>query len=130
MQIFNEGTIYLENISHDKNIVTGQNPWSTWVLAETMIKQLGYTPKYREITGEENAIKVLTAYEDHGLQKAKDMIESMSVDQRIPVDRVLLAQHSIVAIMQGRMGRVTDMLSLTKYAKSFDSPVISLYFGV
>ena len=51
---FNEGTIYLENISHDKNIVTGQNPWSTWVLAETMIKQLGYTPKYREITGESN----------------------------------------------------------------------------
>jgi len=118
---FNEGTIYLENISHDKNIVTGQNPWSTWLLAETMIKQLGYTPKYREITGEENAIKILTAYEEHGLQTAKDMIETMSVDQMKPIDRVLLAQHSIVAIMQGRMGRVTDMLSLTKYAKKCES---------
>ena len=61
---FNEGAMYLENISHDKNLVTGQNPWSTWALAETMIKQLGHTPKHRPITAEENAIKVLEAYEN------------------------------------------------------------------
>lgn len=118
---FNEGTMYLENMSHDKNLITGQNPWSTWILAETMIKQLGYTPKYREITDEENAVKILEVYETQGLQKAKEMIEQMTVEEKKPVKRVLLAQHSIVGVMKGEMGRFSDMFSLTKFAKKCES---------
>lgn len=118
---FNEGTMYLENISYDQNLITGQNPWSTWMLAETMIKQLGYTPKYREVTDEENAIKVLEIYETQGLEKAKEMLESMTVKQKKPVKRVLLAQHSIVGVMKGEMGRFKDMLSLTRFAKKLES---------
>jgi len=38
---FNSGSMYLDKISHDKNLVTGQNPWSVWSVAETVIKQLG-----------------------------------------------------------------------------------------
>lgn len=118
---FNEGAMYLENISYDKNLVTGQNPWSTWVLAETMIKQLGYSPKYREITDEENAIQILSIYEIQGLQKAKEMIETMSIKEKRPVKRVLLAQHSIVGVMKGEMGRFLDMISLTSFAKKSES---------
>ena len=69
---FNEGTMYLNKVSHDKNLVTGQNPWSTWKFAETMVKQLGYTPKPREITPEENAVKILETYEKYGSKKAKN----------------------------------------------------------
>lgn len=118
---FNEGAMYLENISYDKNLVTGQNPWSTWVLAETMIKQLGYAPKYREITDEENAVKILSIYETQGLQKAKEMIETMSVKEKKPVKRVLIASHSIVGAMKGEMGRFFDMISLTSFAKKCES---------
>lgn len=118
---FNEGAMYLENISYDKNLVTGQNPWSTWVLAETMITQLGYVPKYREITDEENAVKILSIYETQGLQKAKQMIKTMSVKEKKPIKRVLIASHSIVGIMKGEMGRFFNMISLTSFAKKFES---------
>jgi len=115
---FNEGIMYLENISHDKNLVTGQNPWSTWALAETMIKQLGYTPKYRQITAEENAVKVLEAYESHGSEKAKALIETMSSQKNQPVDRILIASHSALAVIQGDIGRFFSLVGLVSFAKS------------
>lgn len=117
---FNEGSMYLENISHDNNLITGQNPWSTWILAETMIKQLGYNPKYREITDEENAVKVLSVYETQGSQKAKEMINRMSVVEKKPINRVLIAMHSIVAAMEGDIGRFSDIIGLVSYAKNHD----------
>ena len=118
---FNEGTMYLDNISHDNNLVTGQNPWSTWTMAETMIKQLGYTPKYREITDEENAVEILEMYERQGLQKAKELLKKMSVEEKKPIKRVLIAMHSMVGVMKGEMGRFYDMVSLTKFAKECES---------
>ena len=117
---FNEGTMYLENISHDNNLITGQNPWSTWILAETMIKQLGYKPKYREITDEENAVKVLAIYETQGSQKAKEMINRMVVVEKKPINRVLIAMHSIVAAMKGDVNRFFDIIGLVSYAKKHD----------
>jgi putative intracellular protease/amidase len=114
---FNEGAIYLEKVSYDKNLVTGQNPWSTWTVAETMIKQLGYTPKYREITDEENAVSVLEVYETQGFQKAKEMIKTMSIEEKKPINRVLIASHSIVGVMRGETGRFIDMVRLTSFAK-------------
>ncbi|WP_378173901.1 type 1 glutamine amidotransferase domain-containing protein [Aquimarina sp. SS2-1] len=114
---FNEGSMYLENISHDRNLITGQNPWSTWKLAETMITQIGYTPKHREITGEENAVKVLKVYETEGFQKAKELMKQMiSIDNK-PVQRILIAKHGIIAAMQGKIGRFFSLVGLTSYAK-------------
>ncbi len=114
---FNEGEMYLEKISHDKNIITGQNPWSTWVLAENMIKQLGYAPKHRKITGEENAVKVLLAYKTHGKQKAKKLIDKILLKEEKPLDRVLIAKHSIIAAMRGEIGSFYDILGLVSFAK-------------
>jgi putative intracellular protease/amidase len=115
---FNEGAMYLEKVSHDKNLVTGQNPWSTWLLAETMIKQLGYTPKYREITGEENAVKVLEAYENYGSEKAKALIKTMASQENMPMARDFIASHSIIAAMQFDVGRFYGLIRLVSYAKS------------
>ncbi|WP_412985000.1 type 1 glutamine amidotransferase domain-containing protein [Pontimicrobium sp. IMCC45349] len=114
---FEEGEMYLEKICHDKNIITGQNPWSTWALAETMIKQLGHTPKHRVITGEENAVKVLSVYRSEGEDKAKELIKSM-INNDKPLKRQLIASHSIVSVMKGEMGGFIDMIELTSYAKS------------
>ena len=114
---FNEGAMYLETISHDKNLVTGQNPWSTWKLAETMIKKMGYTPKHRQITGEENAGKVLLAYEKEGSEKAKELIDKL-IQEKKPVDRLLIASHSTIAAMKGEIGRFFGLIGLTSYAKS------------
>lgn len=114
---FNEGEMYLETISHDNNLITGQNPWSTWKLAETMIQQLGYTPKYREVTGEENAGRVLLVYEKEGSEKAKKLIDKLLIQEKKSIDRMLLASHSIIAGMQGEIGRFFGLLGLMSYAK-------------
>ena len=114
---FNEGAMYLENVSHDNNLVTGQNPWSTWKLAETMIAQLGHTPKYRAITGEENAIQVLEAFEMEGSQKAKELIDEMSSGKDQPIARELIAIHSLLAAMKGQPGKFVSLINLTSYAK-------------
>ncbi|OUS00134.1 type 1 glutamine amidotransferase domain-containing protein [Flavobacteriales bacterium 33_180_T64] len=115
---FNEGSMYLEKISHDNNLITGQNPWSTWVLAETMIKQLGYTPKYRVITGEENAIKVLSVYYTSGKEKAKELLDQLIIKEKQPVKRDLIAMHGILATMKGDVGHFFNLLKLTSYAKT------------
>ncbi|WP_299436673.1 type 1 glutamine amidotransferase domain-containing protein [uncultured Aquimarina sp.] len=115
---FNEGAMYLENISHDKKLVTGQNPWSTWILAETMIAELGYTPKYREITAEENAVNVLKVYDAEGSKKAKELIKQLYASENKPLSRILIAKHGIIAAMQGKIGRFFSLVGLTSYAKS------------
>lgn len=115
---FNAGAMYLEQISHDNNLITGQNPWSTWKMAETMVSQMGYTPKTRDITAIENAMQVMITYENHGKQAAKDMILSMSNTSDKPMARQLLAAHSVVSVMRGKLGRFANLVSLTSYAKS------------
>lgn len=115
---FNEGAMYLEQISRDENLVTGQNPWSTWKLAETMVAQLGHTPKYREMTAEENAVRILETYESHGSEKAKDLIAHMYKVDNKPIARQLIAMHSVVAAMKGESSRFFALVSLTSYAKS------------
>lgn len=115
---FNEGAMYLEKISHDKNLVTGQNPWSTWLLAETMITQLGYTPKHRQITAEENAVKVLDVYENYGSEKAKKLIETMASQENTLMSREFIASHSLIAAMQFDIGRFFSLIGLVSYAKN------------
>ncbi|MGX1930149.1 type 1 glutamine amidotransferase domain-containing protein [Flagellimonas sp. 2504JD4-2] len=118
---FDEGSMYLDNISHDQNLITGQNPWSTWSLAERMIQQLGYTPKHREISGEENAVKVLLEYQKNGKKQAKEMIENMLVKKGEPVDRILIAKHSIIAVMKGELTDFPGLIGLVSFAKKCES---------
>jgi len=114
---FIEGKLYLENVVHDQNIITGQNPWSTWKLAETMIREMGYEPKKREITGEENAVKVLEKYEELGYKSARMMISEMT-DSHLEMNRILIAKHSILAAMQWKIGKTVQLIRLLSYAKN------------
>ncbi len=114
---FNEGAMYLEQISRERNLVTGQNPWSTWKMAETMIQEMGFTPKYRTLTAEENAVEVLIAYETKGSSKAKNLVEQMYREKKVEIERVLIAKHSIIAAMQGDLGRFFGLVGLTSYTK-------------
>ncbi|MBW1296455.1 type 1 glutamine amidotransferase domain-containing protein [Aquimarina litoralis] len=115
---FTEGDMYLEQISHDDNLITGQNPWSTWKLAETMVHQLGYTPKHREITAEENAVQVLKIYHKEGAERAREFVDQMYDNEKKEIDRVLIAKHGIIGAMQGKIGRFFSLTSLTSYLKS------------
>ncbi len=118
---FEEGVMYLDNVSHSGNLITGQNPWSTWTLAETMIQQMGYTPKHRQITDEEYAVQVLLAYHKDGKQRAKEKINTLIVSKQKPVNRVLIAKHSILAAMKGEVGNFYNLLNLVSYAKKCEA---------
>ncbi|PHS18499.1 MAG: type 1 glutamine amidotransferase domain-containing protein [Kangiella sp.] len=109
---FDAGHIYLEKVIQDGKLVTGQNPWSVWAVAESMVEQLGYTPIARQITAEENTISILNTYEDKGYQQAKAQIKSMQAKQKDSVHRILLAMHSIVSVMQFEFGKSYDLLGL------------------
>ncbi|MEM6829652.1 MAG: type 1 glutamine amidotransferase domain-containing protein [Bacteroidota bacterium] len=114
---FKEGNVYLENVVHDQNLVTGQNPWSTWKVAETMINQMGYQPKMRTPTSEENAIQILAIYQQQGYQSAKKRISEMAMN-RIAMSRILLAKHGIVAGMQWNLTKSFKLVGLLKHAKN------------
>lgn len=111
------GKMYLKNVCQDGNLVTGQNPWSTWTFAETMVKQLGYESKPRQVSGEENSVEVLLTYENKGYDEAKELIRKMSTNSNQKLDRELLAIHVIVAGMQLKPSKIIDILRLTAFAK-------------
>lgn len=116
--VFKEGPMYLENVSQDGNLVTGQNPWSTWAMAEAMVKQLGYEPKERTKSGEENAVMVLSVFEDHGYGQAKAVLTNLRTVEQVSLNRELIAIHSIVAAMQWDFIKAIKIIGLLSHAKS------------
>ncbi len=118
--IFNKGLMYLDQISHDNNLITGQNPWSTWSLAEKMIEQLGYTPKHRNKTDEENAVSVLIMYKKEGKTKAKELIKQIILTENNPINRMLIAKHAIIGAMDWKIGDFTNLMGLVSFIKDCD----------
>ncbi len=119
--IFNEGLMFLEKVSHDNNLITGQNPWSVWLLAETMIRQLGYMPKQRTLTGEENAVAVLHTYETIGAKASEVLIKQIIQDKKQTVSRALLIDHGAIAILKADLKKFYDLLGLASYAKDIEN---------
>jgi putative intracellular protease/amidase len=85
---------YLEHIVIDGNLVTGQNPWSTWAMAEATVKALGVPLQPRAITPEEHSVAVLASFHRSGFAAAALHRQSL------PVDRRLLAMHAVLAFIR------------------------------
>lgn len=115
--VFKEGHMYLENVISDGNLVTGQNPWSTWAIAEAVVKQLGREPKKREKTGEENSVAILIAFETYGYDQASNVLTELRVTEHKPVNRELIAVHSIVAAMKWDLMKAFGLVRLLHHAK-------------
>lgn len=119
--VFEPGPAYLKQVSIDGQLLTGQNPWSTWPLAEAMVEALDYKPVPRAITPAENAVEILLAYERQGMALAGKKLEQMGQRQAYAIDRRLLAMHGIVAAMRGEMGKFLDIVRLLARAKSYEA---------
>lgn len=96
---FIEGPMYLDNTVVDGRIVTGQNPWSTWSVAEAMVSALGHIPVARSRSSEELAVQLLTTYSRDGMDAALQLRQQLQ-----GADKRLLLMHALVAAMQGRVG--------------------------
>lgn len=116
--VFSFGHDYLEHIVIDSGLITGQNPWSVWRLAEETIKQLGYEPVQRELTPEEHTVALLEIYQEYGLDAAEKQVR----DARYPYIGQLLLMHSMVAGLKGELG---DSIQLIILADSVRQNLIS-----
>lgn len=95
---FVAGPQFLDHTVVDGNLVTGQNPWSTWSTADAMVAALGYRPVARAATPEEQAVHLLAAYQRGGLDTARAAIGSAP-----QFDKMLVLMHATVALMQWRL---------------------------
>jgi hypothetical protein len=105
---FKAGNLYLEQVIQDGQVLTGQNPWSVWKLSEDIIRALGYTPKVRTITPEENSVTLLAVYKELGYTQAKQHIQNNQVDYQ----ELLIIMHAIISFMQMEISQGTDLLLL------------------
>lgn len=119
---FAEGDKYLNQISHDGNLLTGQNPWSVWALVEAMITQLGHKPIFREISADEHSVDVLGIYARSGYNAANVKVHLLLTQQSTELNRNLILMHGIVAAMQWDLGKAIDLIRLTQQAKQLQTP--------
>ncbi|WP_026375344.1 type 1 glutamine amidotransferase domain-containing protein [Aestuariibacter salexigens] len=111
--LFDKGDRYLEQVTQHGKVITGQNPWSVWKMAEMVVAELGYTPKQRTRTPEELAIDLLMTYERGGYNEAY----SAMIAQPQAYQRITILMHGIVSFMEFDIGKGIDLLRLTHHLK-------------
>lgn len=94
---FVSGPLFLDNTIVDGRLVTGQNPWSTWSVAEGMIRAMGYEPVSRPRSREELAVDVLGSYHREGREAASAILRS-----GVDADKRLLLMHAFIAATRGQ----------------------------
>lgn len=104
---FVAGPKYIDNTIVDGRLVTGQNAWSTWTVAEAMIAALGHQPVPRARTAEEISVKLLATYYRDGLAAAR--AEQAALPR---FDKMLVLMHSVVAAMQWRAADAVNLQRL------------------
>ncbi|MBB3167117.1 type 1 glutamine amidotransferase domain-containing protein [Simiduia aestuariiviva] len=114
---FSQGPLYLHHVVVDGSLITGQNPWSVWTVAEEMVAALGYVPVPRAITAEERSVTLLQRLELEGVEAA---MQSMN-RQAVAPKRMLLAMHVIVSLMKADFGRAVEQLRILNKAKELAS---------
>jgi putative intracellular protease/amidase len=106
---FSEAPMYLEHVVVDGRVITGQNPWSTWALAEATVRALGVEPAARPRSSEERAVDLLHRLHAEGYDAARAAKPGLG-----PVDNRLLLMHGLIAAMRGEYTRMIDLMRLAR----------------
>ncbi len=113
---FDAGPRYLPNLVVDGNLLTGQNPWSVWQLAEATVRALGVTPVQRPVTGEEQAMLLLKLQAEQGTAAATAQLPQLL--QQGPLQRDLLLMMALVSAMAGDWTESWQRLQLAVAVKA------------
>lgn len=106
---FLEGPLYLDHSVVDGRLVTGQNPWSTWSVAEAMVRALGQVPVARALTREERSVALLAIHHRSGIDAAL-----LAKRAGRSSDKRLLLMHALIAAMQWRPGEAWSLQRLAR----------------
>lgn len=104
---FSAAPRYLNNVVVDGRLITGQNPWSTWTVAEEVVRALGHVPVPRPVTAEELSVEILARYHRDGLDAAL----ALRAD-RPGFDPDLIRLHALIAAMEWQLIESTKLLRL------------------
>ena len=113
--LFDEGPRYLPNLVIDGQLITGQNPWSVWQLAEATVRALGVKPLPRLATAEERTMQLLQIHQQQGLAAAKSQIDPLLAQG--PLQRNLVLTMALVSGMAGEWAHTVSLLRLTAELK-------------
>jgi putative intracellular protease/amidase len=108
------GPLYLNHVVVDGRLISGQNPWSVWRLAEATVQALGVTPRERQRNGDEIAVQLLGVYQQQGLSAAQQWLLQLPPDQLQRLDRGLFSIHLLIALMQQQWQQASDVFSLLR----------------
>jgi putative intracellular protease/amidase len=109
---YSEGPMYLKHVVTSGNVITGQNPWSTWQVAEQMVAALGHQPIARRITTEEASVEILLSYRARGRQAALQTQTEQMRDRQVARDKKLILMHAVVEAMNGKLGDAVGLARL------------------
>lgn len=109
---FIAGENYLNQVSVHDNLITGQNPWSVWEVAEETIKALGYEPLPRVKTPEENSVQILKIFVTQGYESALRVISELNQTPNTNISRLTIATHALVAGIKGKLYKSSQLLML------------------
>lgn len=94
---FSAGPRYLPNLVLDGRLITGQNPWSVWALAEAAVTALGVTPVPRTVSAEELTMQLLQTLVQQGEEAATAQIPQLL--QQGALQRDLLLMMALVSAL-------------------------------
>lgn len=114
--LFVEGPRYLPNLVIDGQLITGQNPWSVWQLAEATVRALGGEPLPRLASAEERTMQLLQIHQQQGLASAKSQIDPLLAQG--PLQRNLVLMMALVGSMAGEWTQSISLLRLTAQIKN------------
>ncbi|MBU1618562.1 MAG: type 1 glutamine amidotransferase domain-containing protein [Gammaproteobacteria bacterium] len=114
--LFAEGPRYLPNLVIDGQLITGQNPWSVWQLAEATVRALEVEPLPRLASAEERTMQLLQTHQSQGLAAAQSQIERQLADG--PLQRNLVVTMALVGAMAGEWAQSVSLLRLTQQIKN------------
>lgn len=109
---YSEGPMYLDHVVVSDRLVTGQNPWSTWSVAQATIRALGHTPAARTLTAEERSVELLGIHHAQGLRAALKAKNALTADNPHAFDKRLVLMHALVAAMQWQPIRALALVRL------------------
>lgn len=118
---FEEAPLFLNQCSVDGRLVTGQNPWSTWEVAEQTIRALGYEPVKRVRTAGEATVESIAALRAEGLAAAEKVKR-----QSERYDHGFLAQYTVVAIVDGDLKTTINLIRLSDHTWIWVSVLVVL----
>lgn len=115
--LFRAGGSYLEQVSTDDKLITGQNPWSVWSVADAIVQQLGFQPIPRTVTADEHSVEILASYDQAGFQRAQAHLQFLVTTNEVRINRNLIAMHALIAAMRWDLVKAFDLVRIVSATK-------------